>query len=321
MRAALLLPVQLGHDRLGRRSLRQRVAVRTVRRRDHVALLERAADADGDRLLADRDVQEAGKIARAEQLLDLLLEAPDQEHLAVEVAQDLLRQGVSLLHFRHRAECTLRPVALVEKWWEIEHSLPPGWKEARLSLRMHGENYARRAAALLGPANPVRSGLRVTLYAAQHGAATAPKAVARLLTRLDEEGLSGELELVSVVEADAADAAGEGWLADAWDDSVAGLPEDWSDLYVELTLDSSDYLEPAALATAPLNPARWGDSAFASAARAGSATAPPRRWCGAAWSASTNVASPARCEILRALSDTKPVGTQGPVWYVGGSRV
>ena len=138
------------------------MAVSAVRRRDHVALLERTADADGDRLLADRDVQEAGKIARAEQLLDLLLEAPDQEHLPVEVAQDLLRRGVSLLHFRHRAECTLRPVALVDKWWKVEHSLPPGWKEARLSLRMHGEKYARRATALLGPANPVRSGLEST---------------------------------------------------------------------------------------------------------------------------------------------------------------
>ena len=26
-------------------------------------------------------------------------------------------------------------------------------------------------------------------------------------------------------------------------------------------------------------------------------------------------------EILRALSDTKPVSTQGPVWYVGGKSV
>jgi hypothetical protein len=26
-------------------------------------------------------------------------------------------------------------------------------------------------------------------------------------------------------------------------------------------------------------------------------------------------------EILRALSDTFPVGTQGPVWYVGGRSV
>ena len=28
-----------------------------------------------------------------------------------------------------------------------------------------------------------------------------------------------------------------------------------------------------------------------------------------------------RLAIVHALSDTKPVGTQGPVWYVGGKVV
>jgi len=212
-------------------------------------------------------------------------------------------------------------VGLVEKWWKTEHSLPPGWKEARLSLRMHGENYARRAAALLGPANPVRTGLRVSLYTVQHGAGIGPKAVARLLARLDEEGLAGELELFSVVEGDEAVAGGPGWLADAWDAALAALPEDWSDLYVELTLDSSDYLQPGALAIAPLNPARAGGTAF-------------RFRCARRFGYGASQQMVHRCltrldergltgsvEILRALSDTKPVGTQGPVWYVGGKSV
>jgi len=30
---------------------------------------------------------------------------------------------------------------------------------------------------------------------------------------------------------------------------------------------------------------------------------------------------PGELRILRVLSDTKPVGTQGPVWYVGGKTV
>ena len=30
---------------------------------------------------------------------------------------------------------------------------------------------------------------------------------------------------------------------------------------------------------------------------------------------------PGRFDLLRALSDTKPVYTQGPVWYVGGKAV
>ena len=30
---------------------------------------------------------------------------------------------------------------------------------------------------------------------------------------------------------------------------------------------------------------------------------------------------PGEVRVLRALSDTHPVGTQGPVWYVGGKAV
>ena len=68
-----------------------RVPVRAVGRRDHVALLERAADADRDGLLADRDVQEPGQLAGAEALLDLLLEPADEQHLPKEVLQALAR--------------------------------------------------------------------------------------------------------------------------------------------------------------------------------------------------------------------------------------
>ncbi len=64
-----------------------------VGRGEHVAVLHRRADADLGRLLADRDVQEPGQLAGAEALLDLLLEAPDQQHLAQELAQPLLARA------------------------------------------------------------------------------------------------------------------------------------------------------------------------------------------------------------------------------------
>ena len=41
----------------------------------------------------------------------------------------------------------------------------------------------------------------------------------------------------------------------------------------------------------------------------------------AASSASTRRGSPGRLTILRALSDTHNVDTQGPVWRVGGKAV
>ena len=74
-----------------------------MRGRDDVALLERATDADRDRLLADGDVEEAGQLAGAKPLLDLFLEAADEEHLAEEVAQGLLGQLAAFLDLGHGA--------------------------------------------------------------------------------------------------------------------------------------------------------------------------------------------------------------------------
>ena len=104
VRAALELPVELGHHLVRRRALRERVGVRAVRRGDHVAVLERLADADRAGLLADRDVEEARELAGAETLLDHLLETTDQEHLAQKLAQSLLRERHWFLFYSgHRA--------------------------------------------------------------------------------------------------------------------------------------------------------------------------------------------------------------------------
>ena len=88
----------------GRRPARERVAVRTMRGREDVAVLHRAADADADRLLTDRDVEEAGQLAGAEPLLDLLLEAPDEEHVVQELGQLLLRELLALRDSGHSRE-------------------------------------------------------------------------------------------------------------------------------------------------------------------------------------------------------------------------
>ena len=111
-------------------------------------------------------------------------------------------------------------------------------------------------------------------------------------------------------------------LGEQWQQALASLPADWSDLYAEIELDSSDYLERGALLLAPVNPARVkGGSGyrFRVARRFGyGASAEMTHRClerldGEGISGSFRV--------LRALSDTKPVSTQGPVWYVGGRAV
>ena len=91
-RDALHLPVELRHDRVRVRPARERMPVGAMRRREDVPLGHRARHADGHRLLADRHVQEARQLARAELLLDLLLEAADEQHLAVELPQAFLRE-------------------------------------------------------------------------------------------------------------------------------------------------------------------------------------------------------------------------------------
>ena len=69
---------------------------------DAVALLQRRLDADDDRLLADIEVAEAADQPHAVQLARLLLEAADQQHVAVIAQQSgavggVLGAGLALL--------------------------------------------------------------------------------------------------------------------------------------------------------------------------------------------------------------------------------
>ena len=72
---------------------RQHVAVVAVGGDRRIAGLERVLDADGDRLLADVQVAEAADQAHAVELAGLLLEASDQEHVAVVGQQQLAVMG------------------------------------------------------------------------------------------------------------------------------------------------------------------------------------------------------------------------------------
>jgi hypothetical protein len=213
-------------------------------------------------------------------------------------------------------------VALVEQWRAIERELPEGWSEVVLRLTVEDDADCDRAAALLAPATPGRHGKLITFYAARRGAGPSPGLVERLLRRLDGERLDSKLEIVRVGEAAAVEEQRRAILVEQWDETLAALPEDWSDLYVELELFSSDYLERGALLLAPANPARFGGRPafrFRVARRFGyGASAEMARRC---MERLDSEAIRGIVRILHALSDTKPVATQGPVWYVGGRAV
>jgi hypothetical protein len=216
----------------------------------------------------------------------------------------------------------LSPMAVVDQWRALEASLPEGWETARLRLIVNDRSRVERAAALLGPANPGRYGSFVAFDVHRRGGGPSPNLVRRLLARLDGEKIAGTLDVVGVQEAAAEAAAAETSLARQWQSLADELPGDWSDLYAEVELRSSDYLDRGALLLAPVNPLRVGERTafrFRVARRFGYGASPEMtRRCFERLDAEDIRGS---VRILWALSDTKPVYTQGPVWYVGGRTV
>jgi hypothetical protein len=221
-----------------------------------------------------------------------------------------------------------RAVALAERADEIVRGLPRGWERARLEITVEEERDADRASIILAPATPGRSGKTFSLHVAgatQHGLAS-PDLGRRVLRRLDEEGIRGRIRLADYVaraeDAPAAPAAEPEGLAAAWDRLVSRLPPDWSDLYVELELDSTDFVERAALLLAPVNPARYGESTpfrFRCASRSGyGVSAGMARRC---LERLDDEGITGSVRVLRVLSGTHSVFTQGPVWVEGGRSV
>jgi hypothetical protein len=216
----------------------------------------------------------------------------------------------------------LRPVKLADQWRRIVGELPENWADARLVLVLDDDGRCERAAALLAPAAPGRFGRTVRFYAARRGAGIGPDAIERLLRRVDEERIAGTLELVSSGEAPAEPLVSRRTLAESWDAALAALPADWSDAYAELELRSTDHLERAALLLAPVNPSRFGGTPgfrFRCARSFGYGASPGMvRRC---FERLDGEGIPGDVRIVHALSDTHPVGTQGPVWYLGGKAV
>jgi hypothetical protein len=215
-------------------------------------------------------------------------------------------------------------VKLVQQWQQIERELSDDWGDARLLLTVADERQADRAASLLGPINAGRGGKQLRFYTSRSGAGHRPDLIRRLLARLDAERVGGELSLVSSDKPDEA-APREivrPTLAASWAAAVAALPSDWSDAYAEVELRSSDHLDRAALLLSPVNPSRFGGKPgfrFRTARRFGYGVSPEMAHRCFERLDEERIRGSVR--ILRALSDSRPAQTQGPVWYVGGKAV
>jgi len=212
----------------------------------------------------------------------------------------------------------LGPVRVADQFRELESHLPADWADARLVLIVDDTARSERAAALLAPLGPGKVENRIQLTVTRHGGNL--ERLRRLLARVDRERIRGRLELVTfsaaVVEPQREARAAWPPLEEAWLSAVAALPEDWSDLYAEVEVASSDFLDPGALRLAPLNPSR-PDRGLAFRFRVArsfgyGASSEMARRCLARLD---EEGIKGRLLILWALSDTKAVATQGPVWY------
>jgi hypothetical protein len=212
-------------------------------------------------------------------------------------------------------------VKLEEQWREIEAGLPEDWSSIQLSLTVAEDEHADRAALILAPFTPGRIGSRFRF------AVRRDRGADRVLRRLDQENVRGLLELVgsetvAPEERDRRSAERVRPLAEQWAELASRLPPDWSDIYAEVELDSTDFLQRGALLLSPVNPAHYGGTTtlrFRIAQLSGYGTAPSMaRRC---LERLDEGAITGTLRFLRVLSATSHVATQGPVWRVAGRSV
>ncbi|HUZ15489.1 MAG TPA: hypothetical protein VMU72_04840 [Gaiellaceae bacterium] len=210
-------------------------------------------------------------------------------------------------------------MSLVERWNHVESGLEPGWTEATLSLEIVDSEARSRAAALLGPAGPGFSGGTIRFTVSTRGQGIGPDGVRRLLRRIDGEGVPGRLELVTSAIATVTEPAVERrTLSEAWSAALAVLPGDWSDLVVELELESSADVDRGAVLCAPLNPIQLtGKPGFRLRCANRHGYGASAGMVGRCLGRLDDDGISGRVRITRVLCDVHPVGTQGAVFSIG----
>ncbi|HZU21037.1 MAG TPA: hypothetical protein VE982_07435 [Gaiellaceae bacterium] len=211
-------------------------------------------------------------------------------------------------------------MTVAQQWEALGSELPERWARAQLRLELPDRQTADRAAAMLGPAGPYRAAPTVLLLnVARDGTAASPDHLTRLLRNVN----AGTLSLSGSQAAPQSVPRREiTTLTESWDRAIAGLPADWSDLYAEVELTSTDFVERASVLCVQCNPRRDGERAalrFRCARTRGyGVSAEMARRCLERCDAERITG---RVVVLRVLSDTHHVATQGPVWLANGKTL
>ena len=92
-------------------------------------------------------------------------------------------------------------MGLAERFDEIVGGLPEDWRLARVALTLDDPGQADRAAVILGPATPGRTGatFRLHVHGGTERLAPTPELARRVLARLDEQHLTGHLRALRVL--------------------------------------------------------------------------------------------------------------------------
>jgi hypothetical protein len=210
-------------------------------------------------------------------------------------------------------------MTIARQWETIGSELPGTWASVSLRLELPDRAAADQAAAMLGPAGPYRVSATILQFSvARDGSSLGPDQAKKLLGRVPH----GSLSLSSQQGAPVPVARHTVSLVESWDTAVATLPTDWSDLYGEIELDSTDFVEPAAVLCIQMNPRRDGLRAafnFRAARLAGYGVSPQMaRRC---LERCDEKGISGSVKVLRVLSDTHLAATQGPVWLSDGKTL
>ena len=218
---------------------------------------------------------------------------------------------------------------LVDQWHAMEATFPADWEDVRLTLTAEQPSDLPRAAQVLGSINVGRVGDALAFQVRSSAGPQGKQAALRLFERLDRDRIWCHLEL-SNVHAPVATPTGEaaealrptGSVAESWDRALDPPPLRLDGSPLRAEIESSTLLPRAALLCAPLNPARSGSRlvfTFRCSGRSGYGASPSMtRRCFERLDSEGIVGS---ASVLRALSDTDNVDTQGPVWLVGGKTL
>ena len=217
---------------------------------------------------------------------------------------------------------------LVDQWSAIEDGLPVTWEDVRLTLTTEQQVDLPRAAQVLGSINAGKVGSALVFHVLRAGGAQGPRRRSGSSPGSTGTG-SGAISnsrtswFRPTLDEDPAEARTDSLgVAASWDVALSPLPSDWTDLLCELEIVSSTLLDRTALLCAPLNPSRDGSRlAFTFRCSGRSGFGASRSMARRCFERLDDDGITGVTRVLRVLSDTDNVGTQGPVWLVGGKTL